>query len=153
MDAARRVPGPYGSAIVGSERSQRNGVVTQALVARSVYRMFSGLHLLLYSTNPDADRAFLRDVLELPYVEDAPGWLIFKAPPGELAVHPTDGPPVTELHLMCDDIEATTAALTAKDVQVAEVHEERWGRATSLTLPSGATIGLYQPKHRTAYGL
>jgi catechol 2,3-dioxygenase-like lactoylglutathione lyase family enzyme len=115
--------------------------------------MFSALHVLLYSTDPDADRDFLRDVLELPFVEDHPGWLIFKAPPAEVAVHPTDGPPFAELHLMCDDIEATTAALTAKGVPVAEVREERWGRATSLTLPSGATIGVYQPKHRTAYDL
>jgi predicted enzyme related to lactoylglutathione lyase len=118
--------------------------------------MINGLHLLLYSQDPAADRAFLRDVLGWPYVEDAgsePGWLIFKTPVSELGVHPTDGPPTAELHLMCDDITATVAELTAKGARVGDVSERPYGFVTSVTLPSGAQFGLYQPLHPLAVDL
>jgi catechol 2,3-dioxygenase-like lactoylglutathione lyase family enzyme len=118
--------------------------------------VISGIHVLLYSTDAAADRAFLRDVLGWPSVDAGgpdPGWLIFKAPPAELGVHPTDGRASTEVHLMCDDVEATVAELTAKGVRVGDVVDAGFGRTTTLTLPSGAIIGLYQPFHPTAYSL
>jgi catechol 2,3-dioxygenase-like lactoylglutathione lyase family enzyme len=115
--------------------------------------VINGLHLLLYSQDAAADRTFLRDVLGWPFVEDEPGWLIFKTPVSELGVHPTDGPPVTELHLLCDDIQATVAELSAKGVPVGEVSERSYGTVTTVTLPSGATLGLYQPKHALAIDL
>jgi catechol 2,3-dioxygenase-like lactoylglutathione lyase family enzyme len=115
--------------------------------------VINGLHLLLYSQDAAADRAFVRDVLGWPFVADEPGWLIFKTPVSELGVHPTDGPPVTELHLMCDDIRATVAELSAKGVPVGEVSEQSFGTVTTVTLPSGATLGLYQPKHALAIEL
>lgn len=115
--------------------------------------MINGLHLLLYSRDAAADRAFIRDVLGWPSVEDSPGWLIFKTPVSELGVHPTDGPPSSELHLLCDDIGATVAELTGKGVPVADVAERSYGLVTTVTLPSGAQIGLYEPRHALAIDL
>jgi predicted enzyme related to lactoylglutathione lyase len=118
--------------------------------------MISGLHVLLYSSDPAADRAFIRDVLGWPHVEDPdsePGWLIFKAPPTELGVHPTDGRAFAELHLMCDDIEATVTAATQAGATVGAISDRGYGLVTTMTLPSGAEIGLYQPKHPIAYAL
>lgn len=113
--------------------------------------MITSVHLLLYSRDSAADRAFLRDVLRWPSVEDAgsePGWLIFALPPAELGVHPTDGEPLAELHLMCDDIDATLAELQADGVEVSGPVEDRgYGLVTGIRLPSGATIGLYEPRH------
>lgn len=118
--------------------------------------MIHGMHVLLYSKDAAADRAFLRDVLGWPSVEDAgsePGWLIFKAPPTEVGVHPTDGLPFAEAHLMCDDVLATVADLVAKGVPVAEVVDRGYGLVTSVTLPSGAELGLYEPRHELAIDL
>jgi hypothetical protein len=118
--------------------------------------MINGIHLLMYSQDAAADRVFLRDVLGWPHVEhveSGPGWLIFKTPPAELGVHPTDGPNFTELHLMCDDIATTVETLRSAGVPVGEVHDRGYGLVTSITLPSGAELGLYQPKHPIAYGL
>jgi len=116
--------------------------------------MINALHLLLYSRDPAADRAFFRDVLGWPYVEDAgpdPGWLIFKTPPTEVGVHPTDGPEFTEMHLMCDDIRATVADLAARGVPTTEVSDRGYGLVTTVTLPGGGQIGLYEPRHATAF--
>lgn len=117
--------------------------------------MINGLHLLLYSRDPDADRAFLRDVLGWPFVENGAGsgWLIFKAPPTEVGVHPTGDDPVTEVHLMCDDIEATVTDLAARGVTTSAVTDVGYGRAVTVELPSGARIGLYEPRHEIAYTL
>ena len=117
--------------------------------------MINGLHLLLFSRDAGADRAFLRDVLGWPHVEDEPGsgWLIFKTPPAEMGVHPTEGEPVTEAWLMCDDLDATVADLTRQGVPVTAVSELGFGRVVHLTLPSGAQLGLYQPKHEVAHSL
>jgi len=121
--------------------------------------MFTGAHLLLNSSNAEADRAFLRDVLEFPFVDAGHGWLIFKLPVAEAAVHPTDGVSAghgmlsTQLYLMCDDLQATIQALAAKNVVCTKVDTERWGIKTSIRLPSGGEIGLYQPAHPTALGL
>jgi hypothetical protein len=122
--------------------------------------MINGAHLLLYSSNADADRAFLRDVLQFRSVDVGHGWLIFALPPAEVAVHPTDDAegqtrPAgamlgAELYLMCDDVRATVKALETKQVKCADLVQERWGIRTSIPLPSGGRIGLYQPTHPTA---
>lgn len=109
-----------------------------------------GLHAILYSTKDDATRTFFRDVLNLPYVDAGGGWLIFKAPPAEIAVHPAEEDARHQLYLMCDDIDATILELNTKGVQTAPVQEQRWGRLTSITLPSGEQLGLYEPKHPKA---
>src|SRR5262245_49300974 len=118
--------------------------------------MINGLHVLLTSQDPAADRAFLRDVLGWPFVEDAgsePGWLIFKAPPTEIGVHPTDGVPAAQPYLMCDDIDATIAELASKGVEVTSIREAGFGRVVQVIMPSGARLGLYQPHHPVALDL
>jgi len=124
-----------------------------SFVAEAAYTsaMITGTHLLLYSTDPDADRAFLRDVLSFGHVDAGGGWLIFKLPPAEIAVHP-DAKFATELYLMCDDVRAQVKALEAKGVACADIEQERWGLRTAITLPSGARLGVYQPTHPTALG-
>lgn len=116
--------------------------------------MFQAAHIILYSTDAEADRAFIRDVLGFTGVDAGGGWLIFKLPPSEMAVHPTDGPGKHELYFMCDDIEKTLAELTTKGVAISQpISEQRWGRLASIKLPSGADLPLYQPLHPTAFDL
>ena len=116
--------------------------------------MFTGSHVILYSRDADADRAFIGDVLGFGSVDAGGGWLIFKLPPAELAFHPTDGEPRPELYLICEDLDATFDELESKGVAVSrEVTEARWGRLAAIPLPSGATLGVYQPLHPTAYDL
>ncbi len=115
--------------------------------------MILGLHILTFSTDPAADRAFLRDVLGWPYVEDDPGWLIFKTPLTELGVHPADQPAGADLYLICDDLDGTVLELAAKGVDCGEIREAGFGRLTTIPLPSGASLGLYQPSHPLAIGL
>jgi catechol 2,3-dioxygenase-like lactoylglutathione lyase family enzyme len=117
--------------------------------------MISGLHAILYSPDADKVRAFLRDVLGLKSIDAGHGWLIFAAPPAELAVHPTgqDEKPHHELYLMCDDLKATMKELGDKGVQCSAVTKARWGSITSIQLPGGGELGLYQPRHPTALKL
>lgn len=109
--------------------------------------MIIGAHAMLYSQNADADRAFLRDVLALSHVDVGHGWLIFHLPPTEVAVHPADGPPSHQLYLMCDDIDAFRADLIGRGVPVSEAQPRSWGQFVDVTLPSGASLGVYQPRH------
>ena len=109
--------------------------------------MITGAHAILYSTNPEADRAFLRDVLGLPHVDAGHGWLIFGLPPSEVAVHPADSNGRHELYLLCDDIEAFVAAMAGRGLACSAVRRERWGAVTQLTLPGGGALGVYQPAH------
>ncbi|MFC5180130.1 VOC family protein [Actinomadura harenae] len=126
--------------------------------------MINGAHVVVYSEDADADRAFLRDVLGFPHVDVGGGWLIFRLPPAELAAHPTepgahptehathpsDGPSAHELYLMCDDVTATVDDLTEKGVEFPEaITDAGWGLLTRLRLPSGAQLGLYEPRHPT----
>ncbi|MET0997557.1 MAG: extradiol dioxygenase [Marmoricola sp.] len=116
--------------------------------------MINGAHVIIYSNDADADRAFFRDVLEYPHVDAGGGWLIFKLPPGEVAVHPTDGDPKHELFLMCDDLATTMKELSAKGVVLSHpVTDEGWGLLTSISLPGGSELGLYQPRHEAAHSL
>jgi hypothetical protein len=114
------------------------------------WRMITGTHLIVYSNNADADRAFFRDVLNYPHVDAGDGWLIFKLPPSEVAVHPVDGPQSHELYLMCDDVAATVDEMTAKGVECGEVTAQGWGLLTTVRLPGGSELGLYQPRHPRA---
>jgi len=116
--------------------------------------MFSGTHVVLYSSDAEADRVFLRDVLGFRNVDAGDGWLIFKLPPAEVAVHPTEGQPKQELYLMCLDLEAAVADLAAKGVTISQpVMDLSWGSLATIKLPSGADLSLYQPRHSTAYDL
>ena len=125
--------------------------------------MILGAHVLIYTTNPDADRAFFRDVLEFQGIDIGGGWLIFKLPPSELALDPGDGQfaqrhadhvmPGALVYLMCDDLLATIASLAKKNVQCTDVETEEWGIRTTIRMPSGGEIGLYQPTHKTALDL
>lgn len=114
--------------------------------------MINGAHLIIYSSNTEADRAFLRDVLELPYVDVGRGWLIFGLPPSEIAMHPIEGGDGAhngkhELYLMCEDIHATTKALARKGIRCSAVKDQGWGIVSKLTLPGGSELGVYQPRH------
>jgi hypothetical protein len=125
--------------------------------------MVNGVHLLVYSTNPEADRAFFRDVLQFASVDAGGGWLIFALPPAEAAFHPL-GDNTGQQHaghqllgavvyLMCDDLSVTIASLAARSVRCTPIVEQRWGTTTTMALPSGGEIGLYQPSHPTALNL
>lgn len=109
--------------------------------------MINGAHIVIYSKDADADRAFLKDVLELRSVDVGHGWLIFALPPSEVACHPGEANNQHEMFLMCDDLKATTAALAAKGIHCTDVHEQPWGILTKIKLPGGGELGLYQPKH------
>ena len=112
--------------------------------------VITGSHVIVYSRDADADRAFFRDVLNYPHVDAGGGWLIFKLPPAEVAVHPVEGRESHELYLMCDDINATVADLADHGVSCSPVSDEGWGLLTSIRLPGGGELGLYQPRHPRA---
>ena len=139
--------------------------------------MINGAHIVLYTTDAEADRAFFRDVLNFPSVDAGHGWLIFALPPAEAAFHDFDkqswvkqsrdkksldkksldkkSPEQNdarqnsrhELYLMCDDLAATLRDLKSKNVPVSATTEQRWGTLATLTLPSGSKLAIYQPKH------
>jgi len=115
--------------------------------------MISGAHVILYSKNADADRAFFRDVLGFKFVNAGHGWLIFALPLAEAAFHPSDENGPHELYFMCDDLNAEMASLAKKGVKCSDVQQARWGAITKMQLPGGGEVGLYQPKHPTALGL
>jgi hypothetical protein len=125
--------------------------------------MIIGAHFLLYSKDPEADRAFFRDVLEFRSIDVGEGWLIFAMPPAEAGIHPSEGE-FAQLHaghkllgavlyLMCDDLKATMASLKDKNVRCSEAQTASWGITTTIPLPSGGEIGLYQARHPTAFNL
>ena len=123
--------------------------------------MISGTHVLLYSSDPETDRTFFHDVLGFRFVDDGDGWLIFALPPAEMAVHPSSAnapPPVVDtghellgaaLHLMCNDLPSVMRSLKANNVSCTEPSTQPWGICTTIRLPSGGSIGLYQPMHKT----
>ena len=109
--------------------------------------MITGAHVVLYSRDAAADRAFFRDVLGLPSVDAGRGWLIFALPPSEVAVHPAARNGRHELYLICDHLTAEISALRAKGVRCSAVQEASWGSVTRIRLPGGGKVGLYQPRH------
>lgn len=108
--------------------------------------MINGAHVIVYSRDAEADKAFFRDVLDFRSVDVGGGWLIFALPTSELAVHP-DGASSHELFLMCDDVEAKIARLKSKSVAAEPVTDAGWGLLPYLTLPGGGRLGLYEPRH------
>src|ERR1700674_1027165 len=109
--------------------------------------MIIGGHTIIYSKKPEADRAFLRDVLKLTDVDGGGGWLIFGLPPAELAVHPGEENDVHEFYLMVDDVEGFIADMKKRKVSCGPVHNQPWGVLTEVNLPSGGKLGVYQPRH------
>src|SRR5262249_30386463 len=109
--------------------------------------MITGAHSVINSKNPEADRAFLRDVLKLTHVDVGHGWLIFGLPPSEIAVHPAEKGGAYEFFLMCEDIDAFAAEMTRHGLACSAVREQPWGRVSRLTLPGGGSLDVYQPKH------
>jgi predicted enzyme related to lactoylglutathione lyase len=110
--------------------------------------MITGAHAIIFTNNPDAVRAFLKDVLELPSVDAGDGWLIFALPAAELAAHPADDAGHHELYLMCDDIQATLAELRGKGVEVTrDVSDQGWGLLAAIGLPDGSELSIYEPRH------
>ena len=108
--------------------------------------MIHGAHIIIYSKDAEADRAFFRDVLKYPSADAGHGWLIFSLPPAEVAVHPSDHE-FHELYLMCDDVQELVAEMARKGIATTAVREERWGLLTQVALPSGSKLGIYEPKH------
>jgi predicted enzyme related to lactoylglutathione lyase len=125
--------------------------------------MITGIHLLLYSRDPEADRVFFRDVLGFQSVDAGEGWLIFALPPAEMGIHPGDGKFVEHhadhnlsgsvIYLMCDDLHATIESLKSKGANTTEIVQAGWGITTTVRLPGGGGLGLYQPRHATAIDL
>jgi catechol 2,3-dioxygenase-like lactoylglutathione lyase family enzyme len=109
--------------------------------------MINGAHVVIYSKNAEADRALFKDVLKFSFVDAHGGWLIFKLPPAEVAVHPSDENDMHELYLMTDDLDTAIAALRQARVRCEEATQQAWGRVTHIKLPGGGTLGLYQPRH------
>jgi hypothetical protein len=110
--------------------------------------MINGVHVVVYSVNPDADRVFFRDTLGFASVDAGHGWLIFALPASEAAFHPAEENGRHELYLMCEDLQAEMAALCERGVECSKVSEARWGSMTKIRLPGGGEIGLYEPKHQ-----
>jgi hypothetical protein len=125
--------------------------------------MIIGTHFLLFSKDSEADRTFFRDILEFPCIDAGEGWLIFSMSPAEAGIHPAEGHSTPDeaahpmlgafLYLMCDDLKATMTSLKSKNVGCTEPQTAPWGVTTTILLPSGGTIGLYQPRHPTALKL
>ncbi len=109
--------------------------------------MIVGAHAILYSRKPEADRAFLKDVLKFPNVDVGGGWLIFGLPPAEVAVHPSEKNDVHEFYLMCDDVQAFVAEMDRKAISCSEVQSMGWGLLTHVRLPGGGKLGVYQARH------
>jgi predicted enzyme related to lactoylglutathione lyase len=109
--------------------------------------MINGAHAIIYSKDAEADKAFFRDVLKFSHVDVNHGWLIFKLPPAEIAVHPSDENDMHELYLMTDDLDSEIRALKRAGASCETIAQQSWGRSTRIQLPGGGTLGLYQPRH------
>jgi hypothetical protein len=109
--------------------------------------MINGAHCIIYSSNSEADRGFLKDVLNLPSVDVGQGWLIFGLPPSEIAIHPSDKDGTHELYLMCADIEVFVTEMERRGIAVSEIQDQGWGLLTQVTLPGGGKISVYEPRH------
>jgi catechol 2,3-dioxygenase-like lactoylglutathione lyase family enzyme len=115
--------------------------------------MITGMHAVIYTRDAEADRAFFRDVLGFSSVDAGDGWLIFAIPPAELACHPAESNGKHELYLMCDDIHAEIARLGKRGIACGSVSAEGWGLLSTVRLPGGGDLGLYEPRHATAHGM
>ena len=145
----RRVDGARRSrpAARWADRARQGSSASGGNRRNKVKAVITGAHSIIYSTNPEADRAFFRDVLELPNVDVGGGWLIFGLPPAEVAVHPSEENDVHELYLMCDDIQALVAAMAKRGVRCGAIEDQGWGILTHIVLPGGGKVGIDQPRH------
>jgi hypothetical protein len=109
--------------------------------------MIIGGHTVLHSKDPDADRAFLRDVIGLPHVDAGGGWLIFGLPPAEVAVHPADRNDLHEFYLLCESVGPFVSRMQERGVECSEVMDLPWGRLTHIRMPGGGRLGVYEPRH------
>jgi hypothetical protein len=109
--------------------------------------MINGAHVVIYSKDAEADRAALKDALGFAHLDVGLGWLLFRLPDAEAAVHPSDENDRHELFLMCDDLDATMQSLADKGLACEPATSQGWGRATHIRLPGGGRLGLYQPRH------
>lgn len=109
--------------------------------------MITGTHLIIYSKDAEADKAFFRDILKLTNVDVGHGWLIFGLPPSELAVHPDSENDRHEIYLMCDDIKVFVQQMIGQKIACSAIQDQGWGQLVQLTLPGGGKIGVYQPRH------
>jgi catechol 2,3-dioxygenase-like lactoylglutathione lyase family enzyme len=113
--------------------------------------MITGMHAVVYTRNAEADRAFFKDVLGFSAVDAGGGWLIFAAPPSELACHSAESNGKYELYLMCDDLRAEIVRFAEKGIACGPISDQRWGLLSKLRLPGGGDLGLYEPRHPTAH--
>jgi hypothetical protein len=113
--------------------------------------VLTGAHIVVDSKDPEADRKFCKEVLGFRSLDAGHGWLIFALPAAELALHPNDENSKHEMYLTCDDLNSEITSLRKKGAQVGEIHEERWGTRTTVSLTGGGAIGLYQPKHPVTF--
>ena len=109
--------------------------------------MITGAHTILYSSDPEADKEFFKNILKFPNVDVGHGWLIFGLPPSEIAVHPANESGQLEFYLLCDDVHAFVEEMGAQNINCSEIRAQRWGLITQLTLPGGAKLGVYEPRH------
>lgn len=108
-----------------------------------------GAHSIIYSRKPEADRAFLKDVLKLPNVDIGEGWLIFALPPAEVAIHPSDENDIHELYLMCDNVKRFVSEMNSHAIVCGPIQNRDWGLLTEVKLPGGGKLGVYQPRHKS----
>src|SRR5436190_8425688 len=109
--------------------------------------MITGAHSIIYSTNPEKDRDFFRNVLKLSHVDVGHGWLIFGLPPSEVAIHPAAKNNVHEFYLMCDDIDQFTKEMLKHKIKCSAIQDHGWGLLSQLTLPGGGKLSIYQARH------
>src|SRR5438105_2000376 len=109
--------------------------------------MIIGAHVILQSTNDNADMAFLTDVLKLPSINAGGGYMIYGIPPAEVSIHGSDRNDIHQLYFMCDDIADFTADMTRHGIAFSTPARQSWGTVTEITLPGGGKLGVYQPRH------
>ncbi|MXW38179.1 MAG: extradiol dioxygenase [Acidobacteria bacterium] len=114
--------------------------------------MITGAHIIISSTDPEADRAFLRDVFGFRHLDLGDGWLVFALPPSEVAVHPAGRNDVHELYLLVEDVDALVRDLAARGVECDDPRHLDWGRLTAVPLPGGGRLPVYQPLHEVVAG-
>jgi hypothetical protein len=108
--------------------------------------MINGAHVIVYSKKPEEDRQLFANLLKLPNVDVGDGWLIFGLPPSEVAFHPGKNDE-HELYLLCEDVKAFIAEMKVKKISCTPIQKQPWGSLTSLSLPGGGKIGVYEPRH------
>ena len=69
-------------------------------------------------------------------------------------MHPAEASGAAELYLVCDDVEATSTELVERGLTVeGPISDQGWGRLTTIRLPGGGRVGLYEARHPTAFDL